>query len=94
MSDKSQEAFEANETVQIEDYCPGIKRQIFARKGDRYEEALTRVKWKVWRAAEAYGRKQALEEAVELANAWAMTHVIEDNANLTVGDYIVKELMK
>ena len=38
-------------------------------------------------------RKQALEESIEIADAWAMEYVIEDNATLTVGDYIKQELL-
>lgn len=71
--DKVRAEFEANETVQIEDYCPEIKRQIFARNGDMYGEALTRVKWKVWQGAWQASRTAALNEAIEILKQQGQT---------------------
>ena len=39
-------------------------------------------------------RASVLSEAAELADEWAMEHVIEDDATYTVGDYIMKEILK
>jgi hypothetical protein len=89
--DKSREAFEANYKVNHHFW----HSSIFAIEDDgSYVEIVMRDYFQNWQAAEAYGRKRALEDAVELASNWAMTYVIEDNANLTVGDYIAKELIK
>jgi hypothetical protein len=56
MTTKSQEAFEAK--------YPAL---IFTKNAlDTYVEEFTESCFCVWQAAEAYGRKQALEEAVEI----------------------------
>jgi hypothetical protein len=86
MTTKSQEAFEAL----FKEVFPIQPHDWFEKDSLGYVSNSSNNGYKLYLAT----RKQALEEAVELANAWAMTHVIQDNANLTVGDYIVKELMK
>jgi hypothetical protein len=84
--DKSQKAFAAWYGDNPTEFSPLANRTT--------QQTLDVWVWQFWQAAEANGRKVALEEAVDLANNWAMAHVIEDNAKLTVGDYIAKELIK
>jgi hypothetical protein len=83
--DKSREAFEARFKSSFD---------LGLNNSGAYKNEATYSAFVVFKYAEAYGRKVALEEAVDLANNWAMAHVIEDNAKLTVGDYIAKELIK
>lgn len=41
-------------------------------------------------------RKQAIEDCANFAKDWAMEHVIQDDATMSVGDYVIKsmELLK
>ena len=57
---QQREAFEAWATSWLEDDLPTVKRDLLERKGDTYSQAMMRVQWKVWQAAQAQATKRRI----------------------------------
>lgn len=81
MTTKSQEAFEVE--------MLRLNNNVIKREDGSYVDIFINPHYRLWKKAEAYGRKQALEEAVAIAN----TTFASDIAPFYIAEKI-KELIK